>query len=223
MLSRDGPWAASVPVGPTRRFGHRPAPIGRYGLLPPDQPPPTAAGLALAHQTLRDGAAFIGQSVRQSSYDNGDINLLGDMVEIRLLGNGLRELDRFLGLLIEEVADRIGSAEHDPRAFARLRNTANKLRLVRGMMELGSPDHRWLRAVGRLRVCLHHCGGEVRAPGHPAELSLAGCRFGEPERADSPRARLVLTSDALDRISHVYRRVGDDLVAELDRWAPGPA
>lgn len=171
----------------------------------------------MAHLTLRRGTTFLSGSARRGTYGPA-ANMLHDDTAVRLLGNGLRELDRFLTVLIEEVASSLGAADHDRYAFARLRNTANKLRAVRGMMDLANPDDLWLRAVGRLRVCLHHCRGEDRRPGSRDAFQLTGCDVIERRDAGTIRRTLVLTPPALEAISHGYRRMGDELVAELGRW-----
>lgn len=174
--------------------------------------------LDLAHLTLRRGTTFVSGSARRGAYGPA-ANMLHDDTAVRMLGNGLRELDRFLTVLIEEVASSLGAVGHDRQAFARLRNTANKLRAVRAMMGLSSPDDRWLRAVGRLRVCLHHCRGEDRRPESRDAFLLAGCDVIERVGAGTIRRTIVLTPPALEAISGGYRRMGDELVAELGRWA----
>lgn len=75
----------------------------------------------------------------------------------KTIGNGLRELDRFLNILIGEVAACHGLAMHRDE-----RNTANKLTRFRAALRLPDPDHDRLRAIGRTRACLFHCGGIVR-------------------------------------------------------------
>jgi hypothetical protein len=84
-------------------------------------------------------------------------------VQARFLGNCLGELDRFLHVLMDEVAPGLGAA---PAPLQR--NAANKLAaLGPGVPDLG-PTRLRLRALGRSRACLFHCRGVVSradAPG----------------------------------------------------------
>lgn len=73
-----------------------------------------------------------------------------------MIGNGLRELDRFLNVLIGEVARSCGVI------LPYRRNSADQLRSLRAAMALDDGDHARLKAFGRTRECLFHCGGSVR-------------------------------------------------------------
>ena len=123
-----------------------------------------------------------------------------------MIGNSLRELDRFLNVLIDEVAAAIEPSGLDRVAFAQQRNTANKLRTIRTVMALPSPDDRRLRAIGRDRDCLFHC----------AEIRRYGDRRTARQTAMLPR-RLAhaerLTPD-LHQLRD-YCRLYDRIVAEL--------
>ena len=75
-------------------------------------------------------------------------------------------------------------------------------------MLLPSPDHERLRAIGRIRACLFHCGGLIRAPGLLDDLEIAaGARSGFPLPGPSP-ARLVITAATLRSICQLYDSVG---------------
>ena len=65
-------------------------------------------------------------------------------------------------MLIDEVAALVAPSGLDRDAFARQRNTPNKLRTIRRAMALPSPDHERLRAIGRNRDGLFHCAEIVR-------------------------------------------------------------
>lgn len=74
-----------------------------------------------------------------------------------MIGNGLRELDRFLNVLIGEIARSCGVILPQ-----RQDNSANRLGSLRAAMALDDGDQARLRAFGRTRECLFHCGGTVR-------------------------------------------------------------
>jgi len=113
-------------------------------------------GLRSAQATLARATGFLGRGLSASAM----LPIVGPH-RCKVIGNSLRELDRFLSLLIDEIARLIlpGDVSAD---FGRQRNTPNKLRAIRAAMALPSPDHARLRAIGRSRDCLFHTGGVVR-------------------------------------------------------------
>jgi hypothetical protein len=137
----------------------------------------------------------------------------------RVLGNHLRELDRFLSVLIDEVA---AATDIDAGALAQLRtrrNTANKLRTLHAALGRGSPDHPRLLALGRSRDCLFYCGGMVRRADHRAGSSMT---TGWPSHSATSH-RLLKTSPVgsrlsidrvdIDDICRFYDRIADELLA----------
>jgi hypothetical protein len=121
--------------------------------------------------------------------------------QAKLIGNALRELDRFLNLLIDAAAASVAPPGIDRAAFGRQRNTANKLYALRAAMTLPSPDHERLRRIGRLRECLFHCAEIVRHGDRrvaPARIALA--------------ARILPDAAALAALCRFYERVAADLV-----------
>lgn len=126
--------------------------------------------IAVAHATLAAGCAFFeGRAGEQPVSDRG----WAQIAHARMIGNRLRELDRFLSVLIEEVASDIGHRDHDRRMFARLRNTARKLRLVEDMVGTASGADARLRAIGRVAACLHHCTGRIHADSLHDDVRIA--------------------------------------------------
>jgi hypothetical protein len=124
------------------------------------------------------------------------------------IGNSLRELDRFLSVLIDEVAAAIEPTGLDRAAFSQQRNTANKLRTIRTAMALPSPDDQRLRAIGRDRDCLFHC----------AEIRRYGDRRTRREAAMLPRRiahaeRLIPDTAQLSDYCRLYDRIVADLLA----------
>lgn len=174
--------------------------------------------LGRAHATLIAGCAFLLRTVEARTASPMEIYA-------RLQGNRLRELDRFLSILLDETARAVSGPGHDALGFARLRNTPNKLRLIATMRPgdgtgaMTGIDGR-LRAIGRISACLNHCSGVVYAPGVHGDVLLAGGRVGEvaggfavlPRSLSLVSDRLQLTPDTLDAISIFYREIGDRLL-----------
>lgn len=107
--------------------------------------------VARACETLHRGTAFFAQGPGRAGWTGG-------AVHARVLANGLRELDRFLSVLLDAVA-----AAHCPELrVEHLRNTANKLELVHRQLGLPPPDRARWRAMGRCRACLFFTAGRVR-------------------------------------------------------------
>lgn len=147
---------------------------------------------------------FLGAGLRTGS--GGPLAIEGPG-RAKVIGNGLRELDRFLNLLIDEVAALIAPAGIDRVLFAQQRNTANKLRAIRAAMALPNPDHDRLRAVGRSRNCLFHCAGIV---GRNQE----SFDFATP----IVEGRLVMTPAQLKHICRFYERVAAELLVAVDAF-----
>jgi hypothetical protein len=114
-----------------------------------------SAGLTRAHATLDRGARFLGAGLRPQQ-DAAPAAIAG-CYRAKVIGNGLRELDRFLNLLLDEASLRIGLAARPGQ-----RNTANKLRQFRTVTGIDrDPDLMRLNALGRSRDCLFYSGGIV--------------------------------------------------------------
>lgn len=156
--------------------------------------------------TLARATLFLGAGPRTAERDCLPLTIEGPH-RAKVIGNGLRELDRFLNLLIDEVAALIMPPGIDHARFARQRNSANKLRGVRAAMALPSPDHEPLRAVGRSRDCLFHCAGKVRRD-HP-------CIFG----MTVAEGWLIVTPHNLERICYFYEQIAADLIAAFEKFS----
>ena len=117
-----------------------------------------------------------------------------------VLANSLRELDRFLSLLLDDVAASALPAGYDRAAFARQSNTPNKLARVHDALGVASPDQARLRAIGRSRERLFHAARAARAATHlPGEQHLA---------------------EDLRGICRLYGRIADELVIACQARAP---
>lgn len=124
-------------------------------------------GAAAAHETLTRGATFLAALAERPVIAGGWPEGRQARVRARFLANCLRELDRFLHGLLDELGASAGHVVREDQ-----RNTANKLRAygvpVTGPVATGgmlvSADEARLRALGRSSACLIHCNGWVRRP-----------------------------------------------------------
>ena len=156
-----------------------------------------------AHATLVTGCDFV--SRRQSQIGQSQIALSCPWtrgVHNRLLANHLRELDRFLCVLLEEAALLLGGPDHDVRRFARLRKTSEKLRLVERMTGMSGGHAARLAAIRRIAMRLRRPEETCPPSSHARDISLA---CGVP-----PGMPLTLPS-----IARFYRDLGDELMKEI--------
>jgi hypothetical protein len=154
-----------------------------------------------AHATLRRGALFLCAG-RPGDPVAGE--RLAGPHRARLLGNQLRELDRFLNILIDEVASSRGIATRTGE-----RNTANKLARFKGALALDDADHARLSALGRMRECLFHCRGRVGR-------GTAGLTTGWPGNAPrrfAPGQEITMSPQELAGIGGFYLDIADGLLA----------
>ncbi|MDB5737980.1 MAG: hypothetical protein JWO65_1648 [Sphingomonas bacterium] len=134
----------------------------------------------------------------------------------KVIGNGLRELDRFLNLLLDEVAAVLGLPNRS--VFVRQRNTANKLRAIERAMACPSGDAERLRAIGRARDALFHCAGIVRrADDRGGDRMTMGWRapcvaVGDP---------IAVGAIELASICRFYDRIARRLIAACEDYGAG--
>lgn len=133
-----------------------------------------------------------------------------------MIGNGLRELDRFLSILLDEIAAEAGWSAEDLVPLARIRNTPNKLEAVCLRMNIDIGQDVRLRALGRCRDALFHCGGLVRRGDHRHAETLT---LGWPRDSlqAAPRVlrmgeRLSVSPADLAWICAFYVSIGDNLL-----------
>jgi len=176
-----------------------------------------AFGRALAN--LERGARFFGAGLRTIADSTIDLEPapIAGRYRARVLANGLRELDRFLNLLIDE-ARRL----HGLGALPDQRNTASKLRAYRTALDQPDADEPRLRALQRSRDCLFHCEGRVmRGDDRDAPLMTTG--WPEVAGTQAPLRRLAmgdkLTVDGGDlaEVCAFYRHVAQDIAETVQR------
>jgi len=150
--------------------------------------------LASAHATLVTGCDFVAR--RPSLPDVSCPWKHG--VHDRMTANQLRELDRFLCVLLEEAAALLSGPDHDAARFARLRKTAEKLHIVEGMIGMPSDHGRRLAAIRRIAARLRQPCPTPQA----RDIALA-C---------GTALELPL---ALQSIARFYRDLGDHLMKNI--------
>lgn len=173
--------------------------------------------LARAHATLERGAHFLGQGLALAP---GAPRAISGRYRAKVIGNGLRELDRFLCHLVQAVAVVRGIALPE-----RERNTANKIARLRRSLALADPDRARLLALGRTRDCLFHCGGMVRRPDMRggSTMTIAWHGAGEPVlRRALLGERLEPSASELLEISLYYRALAEQLLNEAGVAQPDP-
>jgi hypothetical protein len=178
--------------------------------------------LARAHATLERGAQFLGQGLVR---EQGTPRPVQGRYRAKVIGNGLRELDRFLCHLVQALAEARGIAMREEG-----RNTANKVTQLRGHLGLDDPDRARLVALARTRDCLFHCSGLVGRPdmrgGSTMTIAWYGAG-GTTLRRAALGERLEVSAPELLEICLYYRELAERLLDEagvtMAGRRPGPA
>lgn len=145
-------------------------------------------------------------------------------VHMRVTANRMRELDRFLAVMLNEAAGRIGGAAHDAEQFDRISNTSKKLHAVELLMGMAGADHARLRAMGRIAARLRGASHHWRALSMMSDLAMMGdLEFAEAEGGAGKGARrdpshgkgITSLSLNLVTISAFYQAIGHRLADEL--------
>lgn len=122
------------------------------------------------------------------------------------IGNGLRELDRFLHHLLDAAAHSHGMAP-----APRQRNSANKLHGFRHALGRSGDDHARLLALDGTRACLFYCDGILRSSAM-AEACWTGLGRRQMLAPAEKGARLVILPADLQCVGEFYHGLADDLV-----------
>jgi hypothetical protein len=165
-------------------------------------PAATDERLATAHRTLIRGGAFLAESLQARAVggrSGGDA--LSGPGGAKIVGNGLREMDRFLCLLLDEAARQVAPPDFDHADYSRRNNAAAKLRVFYALSGHTASGEDQLRAIGRVRACLHHCRGIVHDPAVHADLAAASSSV-RPRNIEG--SRLVISFDDLAAICNFY-------------------
>ena len=167
-------------------------------------------GAAAAHDTLTRGATFLAALADRPVITDGWPQGPHARTRARFVANCLRELDRFLHGLLDELGASAGHVVREDQ-----HNTANKLRDY-GVALLGAPaDEARLRALGRSSACLIHCNGLVRRPDIAGgSVMTAGWRAagGDGLRRYPLGARLAPGRAEIIDVCRFYDRLGQRLM-----------
>lgn len=173
-----------------------------------DLPSPPDAAFNAAYLTLLRGAEFVAAGLRSPAVRKCARGAGSDgEYRARLIGNALRELDRFLNLLADETSRLL-----DVRVSPGQRNTANKLRDIDELC-LCYADHSRLRALGRARELLYRRDGRL-GRGDRADIWSLGASWPDDDaRRVSPlrTTRLLVIDDDLARIGALYQQLAKAL------------
>ena len=183
-------------------------------------------GAAAAHDTLTRGATFLAALAERPVIADGWPQGPHARTRARFVANCLRELDRFLHGLLDELGASAGHVVREDQ-----RNTANKLRAygvpVAGPVATGgmlvSADEARLRALGRSSACLIHCNGWVRRPDVAGgSMMTAGWRadVGDELRRYPLGTRLAPGRTEIIDVCRFYDRLGHRLMLALPVLPP---
>ncbi|MEI5687979.1 hypothetical protein [Sphingomonas kyungheensis] len=167
-------------------------------------------GAAAAHATLTRGATFLAALADRPMLAGHWPDGAAARPRARFVANCLRELDRFLHTLLDELGSSAGQ-----RVDREQRNTANKLRDYGGPALTAGADRLRLLALGRSSACLIHCNGLVRRPDVAGGDGMtAGWRgtAGETLRRYPLGDRLAPGPAELRDVCRFYERLGNGLM-----------
>lgn len=130
----------------------------------------------------------------------------------RVLGNGLRELDRLLDWLVVEAGRGAGI-----NTAAGGRRTDQRLRHLRVALSIDDRDQARLRALERSRLCLYHCRGVVRLGDFAGAGVMTSGWYGDQPGKIALRQfaigqMLAVSSEDLTEICDFYRMLADMLI-----------
>lgn len=134
----------------------------------------------------------------------------GEVAYARLLGNRLRELDRFLSVLIDETLCVTTGGGGDRAAARDVRNTARKLRQLDIM---AGPDDARLRAIGRIAAVFRHCDGLIHNVSIHDDMRLADGLQPLAASMGERGTRLHMAPMTIVAICDFYREIGGRLLA----------
>ncbi|MPT49211.1 MAG: hypothetical protein E2598_12475 [Sphingobium sp.] len=170
-------------------------------------------GLLHAYETLNSGCAFF---IRSAEDQPQSLGPQARYAFHRLMGNRLRELDRFLSVVLDEIVLMSAISGQDALTFSRWRNTARKLAKVEQILRTTTGDAKWLAAIGRICACLHHCGGKIHDAGLLQDVTMISARAEAGYKVMPPLISepLMLCPVTIYAIGGFYHILGDRLVAQ---------
>jgi hypothetical protein len=168
----------------------------------------TSPELIRAYATLQRGSRFLGTGL---GGPGALPRAIAGRYRAKVIGNGLRELDRFLNLLVGEAARCGGIALPTDE-----RNTANKLARLRRALSMPDPDHARLVALAHSRDCLFYCAGTVLRgdKGDAGAMTIGWRGAGGRLKRVAVGAELAVTVTDLSEVCRYYLDLADRLLAE---------
>ena len=164
-----------------------------------DHPARALAAVEHYHATLANACAFL---IRHSAPAHP---ATPSLIRLRRAGNCLKELDRFLTLLLDACARAGGMAARDLPSFERWTNTAGKLRRISG----SSAETQRLQAIDRLRRTA--CGDER---GRPPAMLIKDLAIATSGATSGEKPAESLTNAALAAIAEFYLGIGNKLLLQ---------
>ena len=170
----------------------------------------------ISYSTLLAGCEFVSRYPVVEGIASGRTPSLAAKVQMRVTANRIRELDRFLAVLLNDTAGQISGAGHDAEMFDRISNTSKKLLAVEQLAGMAAADHDRLRAMGRIAARLRGPSHHWRAASLIADMGIAGGEIKEGGKADLSHGKAVIPlSLNLATISSFYQDIGRRVIQEV--------
>lgn len=162
-----------------------------------------------AQDTLRRGAEVFAQW----PHTRRERPQITHSLRSKAIANGLRELDRFLNLLVDAAVRERGECDN-PNQW----NTANKLQRLRRDSVGTHEESPRLVALGRSRNSLFHCGGIARHRDRddPRLMTLGWTAGpGSPLTRVSLGGLIVLSASDFECVGQFYRGLAESVVLQI--------
>ena len=170
----------------------------------------------ISYSTLLAGCEFVSRYPVVEGSASVRTPSLAAKVQMRVTANRIRELDRFLAVLLNDTAGQISGAGHDAELFDRISNTSKKLLAVEQLVGMAAADHDRLRAMGRIAARMRGPSHHWRAASLIADMGIAGGGETEGAKKDLSHGKAVIPlSLNLATISSFYEDIGRRVIQEV--------
>lgn len=177
--------------------------------------PPTTRRLSAAIDTMSRGASFL-QS-RATIFERRGASPAARHAMV--LANALSELDRFLNVLLNELAAGGGLCGPELRSFRRRRDAARKLAAYPALLGGGADDHRLLRAMSMQKAALRR----IFAARRPHRTAFAPAINGAPAQALPPVDLVEIGAYYADLSARLIGHAAAQPGGRAQAARPGPA
>lgn len=170
-----------------------------------------------SYSTLVAGCEFVSLNpVAREGCAQQRATSLAAKVHMRVTANRIRELDRFLAVLLNDTAGQVSGAGHDAEMFDRISNTSKKLLVVEQLVGMAAADHDRLRAMGRIAARLRGPSHHWRAASLVADMGIAGGEEAATAKKDLSHGKAIIPlSLNLATISSFYHDIGRRLIEKV--------